>query len=170
VTLVVLLGGARSGKSTLAVALARDQGGAVTFVATGEAGDEEMARRIEAHRRERPPGWATVEAPIEVCAALVAVAPTDTVVLDCLSLWVANLQQQGLDESEILDSGSRAAAVAAGRRGLTVTVSNEVGLGVVPPTPLGRTYRDVLGAMNRLWVDAADEAWLVVAGRRLRLE
>ncbi|HKP19221.1 MAG TPA: bifunctional adenosylcobinamide kinase/adenosylcobinamide-phosphate guanylyltransferase [Gaiellaceae bacterium] len=169
-TLVVLLGGARSGKSTLAVALAREQGGAVMFLATGEAGDEEMARRIESHRRERPPGWETLEAPIEVAGALASVSSTATVVLDCLSLWVANLQQQGLDESEILAAGSRAAAIAAERPGLTVTVSNEVGLGIVPPTPLGRAYRDLLGAVNKLWVDAADEAWLVVAGRRLRLD
>jgi adenosylcobinamide kinase/adenosylcobinamide-phosphate guanylyltransferase len=167
VTLVVLVGGARSGKSSLALSLARDAGGRVTFVATGGPGDDEMHARIERHRRERPPGWDTVEAPEEIAPALAA---EGTVVLDCLTLWVANLQGRELGRDEIVRRAVVAAEAAATRPGLTVAVTNEVGLGIVPATPLGREYRDLLGDVNQIWVDAADEAWLVVAGRRLRLE
>jgi adenosyl cobinamide kinase/adenosyl cobinamide phosphate guanylyltransferase len=167
VTLVVLLGGARSGKSAHALSLARDAGGAVTFIATGEALDEEMRERIERHRGERPDEWDTVEAPVEIASTLAAGGP---VVVDCLTLWVANLQEQALGRDEILRRSHEAAAAAAARPALTVVVTNEVGLGIVPATPLGREYRDLLGEVNRIWVDAADEAWLVVAGRRLRLE
>ena len=166
-TLAVLLGGARSGKSSLALSMAHAAGEDVTFVATGEARDEEMRERIAAHRRERPAGWTTVEAPVEVVAALEVAG---TVVLDCLTLWVANLQELGLDPEEIRSRARNLAEAAAARPGLTVTVTNEVGLGIVPATPLGREYRDLLGDVNRIFVDAADEAWLVLAGSRLRLD
>jgi adenosylcobinamide kinase/adenosylcobinamide-phosphate guanylyltransferase len=166
VTLVVLLGGARSGKSALAVDLARRSGAAVTVIATAEALDAEMAERIAAHRAERPAGWRTVEEPLELRAAIEDVPPADTLVLDCLSLWVANVLERDSVERE----AAAAARVAAARPGLTVAVSNEVGLGVVPATPLGRAYRDVLGRVNAAWVAVADDAALVVAGRALRLE
>ena len=167
---MLLLGGARSGKSRLAVSLAERAGAPVTFVATAEALDDEMRRRIELHREERPPAWRTVEAPLELETAVVAVPPGRSVVIDCLSLWVSNLLGRGDDRAAILAAAQGAAAAAAGRAALSVAVSNEVGLGVVPATALGRAYRDVLGEVNRLWADAADEASFVVAGRRLRLE
>jgi len=166
VTLVVVLGGARSGKSTLAVELATREGAPVTFLATGEAGDDEMAARIAEHRASRPPGWTTVEEPVELCAAIEAVPAGDTLVVDCLSLWVANV----LDRGGVEDEARACAAAAAAREGLTVAVSNEVGLGVVPATPLGREYRDVLGRVNATWVAASERAFFVVAGRALRLE
>jgi adenosylcobinamide kinase/adenosylcobinamide-phosphate guanylyltransferase len=166
VTLVVLLGGARSGKSALAVDLARRSGAAVTVIATAEALDDEMAERIAAHREERPADWRTVEEPRELRAAIGRVSPAETLVVDCLSLWVANVLERPGVERE----ARAAAAAAAGRPGLTVAVSNEVGLGVVPATPLGRTYRDVLGRVNADWVAVADDAALVIAGRALRLE
>jgi adenosylcobinamide kinase / adenosylcobinamide-phosphate guanylyltransferase len=158
VTLIVYVGGARSGKSTLAVERAKAEGAAVTFIATGEAGDEEMVERIEQHRRERPPEWTTVEEPLELAVALAGVPNGTTAIVDCLSLWVAN-------------GGSDAAALtaAAGRDGLTIAVTNEVGLGIVPANELARAYRDRLGRVNADWVDAAHEAYFVVAGRTLRL-
>jgi adenosylcobinamide kinase/adenosylcobinamide-phosphate guanylyltransferase len=162
--LVTLLGGARSGKSALAIELAAGSGVPVTVIATGEAGDEEMAARIAAHRAERPPEWETVEEPVELRAAIEAVPGARTLIVDCLSLWVANL----LERSREPDAG--AAAAAAARPGLTIAVSNEVGLGVVPATPLGRAYRDVLGRVNTAWVGASDRAAFVVAGRALALE
>lgn len=157
-TLVVYVGGARSGKSRLAAERASSPGTPVVFVATGEAGDDEMAERIARHRAERPSDWQTVEEPLEL-ARVLHEAPADaTVVVDCLSLWVAN-------------GGGDAAAIeaAAARTALTIAVTNEVGLGIVPANALAREYRDELGRVNAAWVAAADEAYFVVAGMTLRL-
>jgi adenosyl cobinamide kinase/adenosyl cobinamide phosphate guanylyltransferase len=161
--LTFLVGGARSGKSSLALRLAARHDD-VIFVATGEARDDEMAERIARHRAERPAHWRTVEEPLRLRAAIEAAPPDSCLVVDCLSLWVANLLEAGepVDETAV-----RAAAT---RPGPTVAVSNEVGLGLVPTTPLGREYRDVLGRVNAAWTAAAERAFLVVAGRALRLE
>lgn len=168
--LTVLLGGARSGKSTLALHRASCSGAPVVFVATGTAGDEEMAVRIARHRAERPAQWTTVEEPLELASALAACPAKACVVVDCLSLWVANAMGRDLHDGEIERLAAEAAALAAGRRAPTIAVSNEVGMGVVPDHPLGRRYRDVLGRVNALWAAVATEALLVVAGRVLRLE
>jgi adenosyl cobinamide kinase/adenosyl cobinamide phosphate guanylyltransferase len=163
--LLLLVGGARSGKSSLAVRLAGEHGVPVVFVATAEARDDEMAERIELHRAERPAAWTTVEEPLRLLDALEAAPAGSCVVVDCLSLWVANLLERGDD----LEQAAAGAAVAAKRSGPTIAVTNEVGLGVVPATPLGRAYRDVLGRVNALWAAAADESYFVVAGKALRL-
>jgi adenosyl cobinamide kinase/adenosyl cobinamide phosphate guanylyltransferase len=167
--LTVLLGGARSGKSRLAVAVAATAGAGVTMIATGEAGDAEMAERIAAHRAERPDGWITVEEPYALEDALARADPAHTVIVDCLTLWVANSLERDGNSHTVLDDATRAAAAAAARTALTVAVSNEVGLGIVPATPLGRAYRDLLGSVNRIWVEASADAVLVVAGRALSL-
>lgn len=167
--LVLLIGGARSGKSSLAVRLGSASGQAVVFVATAEPRDDEMAGRIQRHRAERPGDWRVVEAPIDVCGAVEEAEPDAFVVIDCLSLWVANLLERGSSPEEIEVEAGAVAAFAANRKGTTVAVTNEVGLGVVPATPLGRAYRDVLGRVNAVWASAADEAALVVAGRLLPL-
>ena len=153
-TLVLLLGGARSGKSKLALDLAQRAGAPVTFIATGEAGDAEMTARIEEHKRERPKDWTTVEEPRDIHGALASVPPGETAIVDCLTLWIAN----GGDGS-----------LPAAREGLTIVVSNEVGLGIVPVNQLARAYRDDLGRVNAEWADAADEVYFLVAGKRLRL-
>ena len=162
--MIFLLGGARSGKSALAVELGRGWAGPVVFVATAEARDDEMRKRVAQHRAERPPGWTTVEEPVELQAAIGAAPEDACVIVDCLSLWVAALMERGMAVE-----ATAAARAAAARPALTVAVSNEVGLGVVPPTPLGRAYRDVLGRVNAIWAAAAEEAALVVAGRLLPL-
>jgi adenosylcobinamide kinase / adenosylcobinamide-phosphate guanylyltransferase len=166
---VLLLGGARSGKSALAVRLARESERAVTFVATATPSDDELAARIARHRAERPSEWTTVEEPLELARAIREAAADELLVLDCLSLWVANLLEAGRGEEEIEDEGRAAAAAAAARTAPTVAVSNEVGLGIVPVSPLGRRYRDVLGRVNAEWAAAADRALLVVAGKVLPL-
>jgi adenosylcobinamide kinase/adenosylcobinamide-phosphate guanylyltransferase len=168
--LTVLLGGARSGKSSLAVVRARALGDPVVFVATAEALDAEMEERVARHRAERDPGWTTVEAPLEPERALAEAPATACAILDCLSLWVANLVQRDVPEAEIVERSRRAAEDAASRPGLTIAVSNEVGMGVVPEFELGRRYRDALGRTNAVWAAHADEALLVVAGRTLELE
>ena len=167
--LSLLLGGARSGKSALAARLAGRWDGPVTVVVTGEARDAEMAERIRRHRAGRPGHWGTVEAPREVEAAL-AGAPADAfVVLDCLTLWVSNLLEQGLDDRRVEELARSAAAAAAARAAPTVAVSNEVGAGIVPADALSRRYRDLLGQVNAVWADAADQALLLVAGRAVPL-
>jgi adenosylcobinamide kinase / adenosylcobinamide-phosphate guanylyltransferase len=165
--LTVLLGGARSGKSALAARMAAAQDAAVVFVATGEAGDEEMAARIERHRAERPATWTTVEAPVDLEGALRSVDPHAFVIVDCLTLWVTNLGEK--PDGEVLEAARAAVTVAAGRPGATVAVSNEVGSGVVPLGADVRRWRDLLGSVNACWVAAADRAALVVAGRVLPL-
>jgi adenosylcobinamide kinase/adenosylcobinamide-phosphate guanylyltransferase len=167
--LTFLVGGARSGKSSLAVRLAAESGRPVVFVATSEARDEEMAARIESHRAERPPEWSIVEAPQNLVGAL-ASAPEDAcVVLDCLTLWTSNALEAGWSDEAVGEAAEEAAELAAARGAPTVVVSNEVGLGVVPDTPLGRRYRDVHGRVNAIFAAAAERACLVVAGHALEL-
>jgi adenosyl cobinamide kinase/adenosyl cobinamide phosphate guanylyltransferase len=168
--LTFLLGGARSGKSALAVRTASSWRGPVVFVATGTAVDEEMAERIRRHRAERPAGWTTVEEPVQLREALRGVPTEVCLLVDCLSLWVANLFEAGWQDEAVEEEATAVALTLASRDALTLVVSNEVGLGVVPETPLGRRYRDVLGRVNAIFAEVASEPLLVVAGRKVRLE
>ena len=185
--LTLILGGARSGKSAFAQGLA-SSGKRVLFVATAEALDEDMAARIREHQRSRPPAWQTLEEPRELAAALTsAVEGHDLVVIDCMTLWVSNLLLADTDKdrqippiletrpgsspdqpTRELDGVLRQAEVLVGayRQGSAswIVVSNEVGLGVVPPTPMGRRYRDALGRVNQTFAAAASQAYLMVAG------
>jgi adenosylcobinamide kinase / adenosylcobinamide-phosphate guanylyltransferase len=168
--LTFLVGGARSGKSALAVRLGTEWEGPVSFVATAEArDDEELAARIAGHRRERPAGWRTIEEPLDVLGELDRAPENAFVVVDCLTLWAANALEAGWTEEELERAAADAAALAAARKAPTVVVSNEIGMGVVPATPLGRSFRDLLGRVNALFADRADRAFLVVAGRTLEL-
>jgi adenosylcobinamide kinase/adenosylcobinamide-phosphate guanylyltransferase len=161
--LILLTGGARSGKSALAVRLAERAGDAVTFVATARPSDADMKARIAAHRADRPVAWRTVEAPVNVAAAIPSAG---TVVVDCLAVWTANAMDEPLDVER---EAAGTARLAGARDGLTIVVTNEVGMGVHPATELGRAYRDLLGRVNAVWSRASDHAFLVVAGRALAL-
>jgi adenosylcobinamide kinase/adenosylcobinamide-phosphate guanylyltransferase len=161
----ILLGGARSGKSDLACRLAAAGPAPVTFLATAEAGDDEMAARIARHRAERPAGWATVEEPISVVAAVQGVDPERTLLLDCVTLWVANLTGAGWDDAAIEAEAGRLAGALADRSGASLVVANEIGWGLVPADPASRRFRDVHGRVNRALAQRADAAVLVVAGR-----
>lgn len=166
--LVFLIGGARSGKSALALRLAQMQPAPVVWLATADAGDAEMAARIERHRRERPEGWQTLEEPLRLRRAVGHVDSTHCLVVDCLTLWTANaLERLGAAATEA--EAAAAAELAAARAGLTIAVSNEVGLGLVPTSELGRSYRDLLGRVNSLWAASAERSYLLVAGRALPL-
>jgi adenosyl cobinamide kinase/adenosyl cobinamide phosphate guanylyltransferase len=168
--LTLLLGGARSGKSALALQLARARPTRTTFVATGEALDDEMAQRIAHHRSERPAGWETVEEPLDVEKAVSATDDDATVIIDCLTLWVANVLGAGHTDPEVIESARKVAAAAAGRPGHVIAVSNEVGSGIVPADVLSRRYRDLLGRVNTVFAEHAGDAFLVVAGRVVPLQ
>jgi len=168
-SLTFVTGGARSGKSAYALRLALAADLPVAMIATAEARDAEMRERIEAHRRERPATWRTVEEPLDLAGALRGLAEGEYAVVDCLSLWTSNLlEHQSAATIERL--AAEAAALAAAHEGGCVAVSSEVGLGIVPDNALARSYRDVLGRVNSIWAEAADEALLAVSGRVLRLE
>jgi adenosylcobinamide kinase / adenosylcobinamide-phosphate guanylyltransferase len=165
-----LVGGARSGKSSLAVRLASAFEGSVVVIATAEARDDDMAERIRVHRDARPDGWTTVEAPLELLGAIEAVDEGAFVIVDCLTLWVANALEAGTPEDEIGGEARKIASLLAERATPSVVVSNEVGLGIVPANELARRYRDVLGRVNGAFASEAARSFLVVAGRGLALE
>jgi len=166
--IVMLIGGARSGKSALAVRLACSQPAPVVVIATAEAGDDDMASRIARHRTERPPSFETVEEPLALSEAIAGLPADRCLIIDCLTLWTSNmLAIRGPVEIEA--AAGAAAAQAAARPGLTIAVTNEVGLGIVPEHPLARSYRDLLGRVNTVWSAAAQRAYLLVAGQALAL-
>lgn len=162
---VILLGGARSGKSHLAQRMAERLEGPLTFLATADGLDEEMEARISRHRADRGPRWSTVECPIHLPDAVLGVRD-GVVLVDCLTLWLSNLMLAGLDVAEatgrLLDSLSATPLPV-------IIVSNEVGMGIVPDHPLGREFRDEAGRLNQSVASAVDDACLVVAGLLLVL-
>ena len=171
--LILIIGGARSGKSDFALSLAKDisSGGDVLFVATARALDDEMKERIEAHKASRPASWTTLEEPMAVGEALQKVSLPEVVVIDCITMLVSNLLLAG-KEGEPFDAAmSRLkteleSLLDAYRRSDStwIIVTNEVGLGVVPAYRLGRLYRDMLGHANKILADEADSVLLMVAG------
>lgn len=168
--LCFVLGGARSGKSRLALTLA---GEALpkAFVATGEPGDEEMAARIRKHRDDRDSSWETHEIPIDVSGWLNTDGATyKTVVIDCLTLWLSNLLGSGIQASQVpacTDELMRSARVVPGT---VVLVSNEVGMGIVPGDAMTRQFRDLAGIMNQRVAAAADAVYLAVSGLPMKLK
>ena len=159
-----ILGGARSGKSRFALATLADRR-RVAFVASAQAGDRDMAERIARHRAERPRHWLTIEEPFALAPRLTSLArEADAVVVDCVTVWVANLLLRGDRDAEILAAGDELAALV-GRSLFDLTVvSNEVGEGVVPATADGVRFRDLLGFVNQRLAAACDRVTLMVAG------
>ena len=179
-TCELILGGARSGKSREAERCATDSGLAVTVIATAEALDAEMAARIRRHQDDRPAGWRTVEAPVALADALRAeAAPERCVIVDCLTLWLTNL----LADAHTLPAGATAEDLPLFRRerdallavlptlpGRILFVANEVGLGLVPETPLGRLFRDEAGRLNQAVAALCPRVVFVAAGLPLVLK
>lgn len=183
-----LLGGARSGKSSYAVDLAKSCHGHVVYLATGVPCDEEMKERIEKHKNARPDSWETIEEPLyvegilkklgESAQAEMPVPPTELVLLDCLSFLVSNLllhhQNREKKDSQIEDAVlthiSDVVSIAREIRPRMIIVSNEVGMGVVPDAPLGRLFRDVLGRANQIVADRSNEVLFFVAGLPIRVK
>jgi adenosylcobinamide kinase / adenosylcobinamide-phosphate guanylyltransferase len=168
--LVLVGGGTRSGKSDFALAVARRLGAHRLFVATAEAGDQEMQSRIQRHRETRGPDFQTVEEPLAIVDRLRQTTDHDVVVLDCLTLWVSNLLLRGDDAGVALRQVDDLAALLEQRRVHTVIVTSEVGLGLVPETALGRTFRDVTGLAHQRLAERADEVYFGVLGVMLRLK
>jgi adenosylcobinamide kinase / adenosylcobinamide-phosphate guanylyltransferase len=184
--LILILGGARSGKSSFAERLATGSGRPVAFIATATASDDEMRERIARHRASRPKVWHTLEEPLDLPGAVRQAAElADVVLLDCVTLWLGNvlLQASGQREkddkreeeshttSELFDEGAlkECEALLAVVKSLDpnktlIVVTNEVGLGLVPAYPLGRLYRDTLGYINQRLAEAAERVYLMVAG------
>lgn len=165
--LILVLGGARSGKSTFAEQFAAARGGRVTYLATAQADDEEMRLRIAKHRAERPAGWQTRECPLDPAAALRdAAADTDCFLLDCCTLLVSNLLLADTETANERVNRALDDLLAAYRKADAdlIIVSNEVGLGLVPEYPLGRQYRDLLGWGNQRLARQADAVYYLVAG------
>jgi adenosyl cobinamide kinase/adenosyl cobinamide phosphate guanylyltransferase len=168
--LTFLTGGARSGKSSLAVRMAAASGLPVVFLATARPeGDDEWHERLARHRAERPQGWTTVEEPVELATAISAADGDAALVVDCLTLWVANVLDAGMDDDDVEAAATKAASASLVRPGPTIVVSNEVGSSIVPVDPGVRRYRDVLGRVNVVFASTADRAYLTVAGRVLPL-
>lgn len=172
----LITGGARSGKSHFAQEMALKAGGAVLFVATAEAGDDEMKRRIEEHRRARPSTWETLETTTHVGRHISRhIGKAQTVIIDCITLLINNIfQQHGLYNDEEIDEALIGKEVMAEIGELVncidqsdarfIIVTNEVGLGLVPPNKLSRLYRDLLGKANQMLAQHADEVYMMVAG------
>ncbi|MEQ1700935.1 MAG: bifunctional adenosylcobinamide kinase/adenosylcobinamide-phosphate guanylyltransferase [Ilumatobacteraceae bacterium] len=173
-SLTLLLGGARSGKSTLAVQMGEHHGGPVHFIATAEAFDDDLRDRIARHRAERPDGWVTAEVPVDLAAAVADAPEGAFVIIDCLTVWLANLFVHAggpaprAAAADALVTALRDRAVHGAAP--TVVVSNEVGMGVHPETPMGRDYRDELGRLNQSVAAVADRSLLLVAGKAVRLD
>jgi len=170
VAFVLILGGARSGKSAVACRLAQRSGSDVTFVATARPLDDEMARRIAFHIDDRPSSWITVEAPLDLPEVVAGTDPHHAVIIDCVTVWISNLVVElGLTHDEVLARVGDLVNVCGDRDATTVIVSNEVGMGIVPETPLGRSFRDLQGFANSALAVRAKHVGLVVAGRVLTL-
>jgi adenosylcobinamide kinase / adenosylcobinamide-phosphate guanylyltransferase len=167
--ITLVTGGARAGKSRYALSLVEGEP-SVTYIATAEALDEEMRSRIARHRAERPAAWGTLEASIDLAEAVSRAPERDALIVDCLTLWVSNLLLRATEQADGDEPWYPAREVnelvgALGRRrSAVIVVTNEVGLGVVPATPLGRAYRDALGRVNQEMARTAQRVMLLVAG------
>ncbi len=170
--LTLILGGARSGKSALALRLLLEERGEKTFIATARVEDEEMAQRVRVHREARPPEVKTLEEPLEPARALrSAEREGSAFLLDCLTLWLSNLMAEpGRDDAWILAKVEELSGLSGELRGRLIVVSNEVGMGIIPENPLARRFRDLAGRANQIMAGAADEVMLAVAGMPLRLK
>jgi adenosylcobinamide kinase / adenosylcobinamide-phosphate guanylyltransferase len=170
--ITLLLGGARSGKSSYAQKLAEDSGKSVTFLATAQALDDEMSARIKKHQAERPANWRTIEIPLDI-ASHVSQIKSDVIILDCMTLLATNLLMQFVKDdlvdealfSEAIHKEVDAllATIRAGEKDWII-ISNEIGLGLVPPYQMGRIYRDLLGWANQRLAHEADRVIFMVAG------
>ncbi len=166
---VLVIGGARSGKSSFALKLAESLTGPYRYIATALALDTEMAERIARHKGERDKGWETVEEP-RLAASTLSGLEGGVALIDCLTLWVTNQIEAGLDDAGI-EAEARILFDAAAQSGLyVIAVTNEVGLGIVPDNRLARRFRDLSGTINRVAAEAASEVFFLAAGLPMKMK
>lgn len=171
--IIFITGGARSGKSTLAVQLAKNLKGKVAFIATAQAGDDEMAERISKHKSSRPKAWKTFEEPIDIPSVIAKAYNYDTIIIDCLTILVSNLlldDDRKNDDDEILNRIVELSEIAKNSDGTMIVVSNEVGMGIVPDNKLARRFRDLAGRANQIIAESADEVYICFSGIPVKIK
>jgi len=169
--MILILGGARSGKSTLALDILRKRCKRPIFIATAPACDEEMNHRIRLHRRARPRSWITIEADKKLITSVKKVpARCDGMIIECIATYCSNMMMNGLNDSEIIKDMKAVLKYARSKKQLVVIVSNEVGDGVVPESAIGRRFRDLVGTLNQIIARASDEVYLITAGLSMKLK
>lgn len=168
---IFITGGARSGKSSFAEKLALKKAKVRVYIATMQGLDEEMKERIALHKKQRGPGWSTIEEPLELLFALKNNDKKGRVLLiDCLTLWVSNRMMKGQKEKEILKAATEVAEFCKCAKAEVIAVSNEVGMGLVPDNKLGRDFRDIQGRVNRIFAERAANMYFVVSGVPLEVK
>jgi len=163
--IIFITGGARSGKSQFAQELAQKFPGPKAYLATAQALDEEMAERIERHKKNRSPGWQTLEEPRQITSVIKESGEHySLILLDCLTLWISNLMTAGWNEKKILREADRLLLACRGMKGSLILVGNEVGMGIVPDNPQARIFRDLSGQIQQKIAGEADEVYFMVCG------
>lgn len=169
--IIFILGGARSGKSSHAVRIAKDSGKRVAFIATCEPGDDDLKKRVARHKRERPRSWKTFEEAENVAGVVSRIGKKfDVILIDCLTLFTSNHFLKGMGEKAIKGEMSRLVSAIRKSNGKVILISNEVGLGIHPETKLGRDFRDIAGRVNQMVAKEADEVIFMVSGIPWRIK
>lgn len=167
--LIFIIGGARSGKSSFALEVAKKEGGKVAFIATCEPKDKEMKKRIALHKAARPKSWTTFEVPCDMDPLLKNFDPSfKTILIDCLTLWVSNLVLKNTAQEAIETKALK--MLACLKKTNAIIVSNEVGLGIVPDNELARLFRDIAGRINQIVARQADEVYFMISGIPLKIK
>ncbi len=163
--LILVTGGVRSGKSAYAQKIAESSGAKVFYVATAEALDGEMKKRIKSHRRSRARTWVTIEEPVHLAKAINAIpSGKKTIILDCLTLFISNLIRKNRSDAQICAEIKKVVKTLRKKSELSIIVTNEVGSGIVPDNKLARRFRDLQGRVNQITAKEADRACLLVSG------
>ncbi|MFH1478463.1 MAG: bifunctional adenosylcobinamide kinase/adenosylcobinamide-phosphate guanylyltransferase [Candidatus Omnitrophota bacterium] len=166
-----ILGGARSGKSGFALKMAKEKTKKAAFVATCQALDKEMKERIRLHKKQRPKSWKTFEEPKNIASLLKRInLKYDVVIIDCLTLLISNLMLDGKSQKDIEKEISGILAALNKNRSRSIIVSNEVGLGIVPESRLGRDFRDIAGRMNQIVAKEANEVFFMASGLPIKIK
>lgn len=165
-----ILGGARSGKSSYALKIAKDRPGKVAFIATCEAKDKEMKGRIAIHRTTRPSHWTTFEEPRNIDKRAGKISPSfKTVIIDCLTLWITNLMMENMTPASIEKKARQLVSIMKKMKADSIVVSNEVGLGIVPDNKLARDFRDIAGRVNQIIAGRSDKVYFMISGIPMKL-